>query len=122
MSDTTTIDRPAEADGLPSGGTTNGAPVSFEKARERSESIAIFAAVFAAIGVLTSLFAVGLSVRAVQRADSIENPPAAVILRRRRDGRRADPDPDRVLDHPSEISVPAGSVLTSSTTAPSPTT
>ena len=72
MSDTKTLD-PATTDAPATGSSRPTEPTE----AERSDAVAIFAFVFAAIGVLTSLFAVGLSVRAVQRADSIENPPAA---------------------------------------------
>lgn len=106
MSDTTTTERPERA--TPAADDDRPYPAA---ARERSESLAIFAAVFAAIGVLTSLFAVGLAVRAVQTADDIENPPAAVG-----GGGEAAAGPTLTLTEfsitPDTIEVPAGSVLT----------
>lgn len=111
MSDTTTTEAPPTVDQSTSdgAGTGNAANSTAERARERSESIAIFAAVFAAIGVLTSLFAVGLAVRAVQTADEIENPPAAVAT-------EGTSGPQLTLTEfkitPNEISVPADSVIT----------
>ena len=112
MSDTTTIDRPDTAEPAPSG-TGPGDEVPYPAAaRERSESLAIFAVVFAAIGVLTSLFAVGLSVRAVQQADRIENPPAVATG----GGTATTSGPILTLTEfkiiPDTLEVPAGTVLT----------
>lgn len=106
MTDTTTIDPPTiEADdALP----TAERLATAERGRERAEALAIFAFVFAAISVLTALFAVGLSVRAVQRADSIENPPAA-------SGGVASDITLTLTEFkitPDTIEVPAGSVIT----------
>ncbi len=109
MSDTSTTERPETA--TPAGSDADDRPYP-AAARERSESLAIFAAVFAAIGVLTSLFAVGLSVRAVQRADSIENPPAVAGG----GGGESAAGPTLSLTEfaitPDTLEVPAGTVLT----------
>jgi plastocyanin len=45
--------------------------------QDRNDSLAFFAIAFAALAVLTSVFAAGIAVRAVRRADAVENPPAA---------------------------------------------
>ena len=109
MTDTTT-EAPTTVDETTGGGAGSGAGTRTpaDRVRERSESIAIFAAVFAAIGVLPALFAVGLAVRAVQRADSIENPPAVEAA--------GTTGPELTLTEfkitPNEISVPADSIIT----------
>lgn len=117
MNDTTTIERPPAATAGPTAGTggTHGGSggddpvVAAERSRERAESLAIFAFAFAAIGVLTALFAVGLSVRAVQRADRIENPPA-VAGAPAGDGITVTLTEFKISPNPIEM--PAGSVLT----------
>jgi plastocyanin len=107
MNDTTTIERP------PTTGPSDPADAlaTAERSRERAEALAIFAFVFAAISVLTALFAVGLSVRAVQRADSIENPPA-VSGAPAGDGDGVTVTLTEFKITPNEIQMPAGSVLT----------
>lgn len=108
MSDTTTTDAPPVVADTGTEPAERPERSASARARERSESIAIFAAVFAAIGVLTSLFAVGLAVRAVQTADDIENPPAVAAA-------EGSGGPELTLTEftitPNEISVPADSVL-----------
>lgn len=71
MSDTQTQEPTAAAPAA-------GAPSSSQDAgSNRSDNVAYFAIAFAALAVITAVFSVGLAVRAVQRADKIENSPAA---------------------------------------------
>ena len=93
MNDTSTLEAPERTSG----------PTD----RERSDAIAIFAFVFAAIGVLTSLFAVGLAVRAVQRADKA---PAASSTGG--GGAVAEVDLSEFKIAPNPLDVKAGSTLT----------
>jgi len=74
--------------------------------RSKTEAVAIFAIAFAAISILTAVFAVGIAVRAAQKADDIQAPA----------GGAAASGPVKVsLSEfkftPNEISVPQGGSL-----------
>lgn len=87
----------------PTGGPTGGPTGSPE--RDSGDSLAFFAIGLAALSIVTALFAVGLSVRAVQRVQRIEDPapsgpqPVTISL-------------SEFKISPAEIRVPAGTIVT----------